>query len=167
MDADFARALEWVLRWEGGYVDHPADRGGATNRGITQATYDAWRIAKGLPVRSVKHLEDAECEAIYRTRYWEPCLGPQTRWPLCLATFDFGVHSGPRRALDSLAEVLGCQRPELAMRVSQVRPEEAAVLLCARRLDYLRGLVERDPRQRAFWRGWRRRVDALVKECAK
>ena len=39
----FERALTFVLRWEGGYVDHPADPGGATNYGVTQRTYDAWR----------------------------------------------------------------------------------------------------------------------------
>jgi len=39
----FETALPFVLRWEGGFVDHPADPGGRTNRGVTQRTYDAWR----------------------------------------------------------------------------------------------------------------------------
>jgi hypothetical protein len=43
MPAAFNRALEMVLHHEGGFVDHPADPGGATNRGVTQATYDAYR----------------------------------------------------------------------------------------------------------------------------
>ena len=32
----FARALKIVLSHEGGYVNHPNDKGGATNQGITQ-----------------------------------------------------------------------------------------------------------------------------------
>jgi len=34
----FAHALQVVLDHEGGYVDHPNDPGGATNRGVTQAS---------------------------------------------------------------------------------------------------------------------------------
>ena len=33
-------AIEKVLKHEGGYVDHPADKGGATNFGITQKVYE-------------------------------------------------------------------------------------------------------------------------------
>ena len=39
----FVAALPFVLRWEGGFVNHPKDPGGATNKGITQAVYDNWR----------------------------------------------------------------------------------------------------------------------------
>ncbi len=39
----FARCLELVLRQEGGYADHPADPGGATNFGITRKTLARWR----------------------------------------------------------------------------------------------------------------------------
>jgi len=38
---EFAAALPFVLRWEGGYVDHPDDPGGRTNKGVTQKTYDS------------------------------------------------------------------------------------------------------------------------------
>jgi len=31
--------LPFVLQWEGGYVNDPQDSGGATNRGVTYATY--------------------------------------------------------------------------------------------------------------------------------
>ena len=37
----FNRAISFTLKWEGGYVNHPADKGGATNRGITQSTLNA------------------------------------------------------------------------------------------------------------------------------
>ena len=35
--------LEGVLVREGGFADHPADRGGATRYGITAATLGSWR----------------------------------------------------------------------------------------------------------------------------
>ena len=43
----FRAALPFVLRWEGGFVHHPDDPGGATNQGVTQRVYDAWRAAEG------------------------------------------------------------------------------------------------------------------------
>ncbi len=45
--ANFERALSLVLKHEGGFADHPADPGGATMMGITQATLAQWR---GRPV---------------------------------------------------------------------------------------------------------------------
>ena len=41
--ANFARALPLVFQYEGGYVDHLRDPGGATNLGITRKTLAAWR----------------------------------------------------------------------------------------------------------------------------
>jgi lysozyme family protein len=40
--ATFKEAVEKVLVHEGGYIFHPADKGGATNLGITQRVYDEW-----------------------------------------------------------------------------------------------------------------------------
>ena len=56
---NFARALDLVLRHEGGYVDHPRDPGGATNRGITIATLSIWR-GKQVTKQDVRDLSLAE-----------------------------------------------------------------------------------------------------------
>jgi lysozyme family protein len=45
--AAFEAALPFVLRWEGGFVDHPNDPGGRTNQGVTQKVYDDWRRRQG------------------------------------------------------------------------------------------------------------------------
>ena len=45
----FQRILPYLLQDEGGYVNDPADRGGATNKGVIQRTYDAYRKGKGMP----------------------------------------------------------------------------------------------------------------------
>ena len=44
----FTASMPFILRWEGGYVNHPADPGGATNKGVTQKVYDDWRERQGL-----------------------------------------------------------------------------------------------------------------------
>ena len=43
MDNNFKKALEFVLRWEGGQSNNPNDLGGETNKGITHFTYDSYR----------------------------------------------------------------------------------------------------------------------------
>ena len=40
-------SLDKVLVHEGGYVNHPKDPGGPTNKGVTQRVYDACRKGKG------------------------------------------------------------------------------------------------------------------------
>ena len=39
--ADAQKLVPFILSWEGGYVNDPDDVGGATNKGITIAT---WRL---------------------------------------------------------------------------------------------------------------------------
>jgi lysozyme family protein len=85
---DFERALEFTLRWEGGYVNHPSDPGGATNRGITQVTYDQWRTQKRLPTREVRLIEEHEVRSIYWQYYWAPVEGrTDPRWDTDLLLF--------------------------------------------------------------------------------
>lgn len=38
-----------ILKWEGGYVNHPFDKGGPTNKGITIETYESYCRKKRLP----------------------------------------------------------------------------------------------------------------------
>ena len=54
----FAVCLAFVLQAEGGFVDNPADPGGATMHGVTQAVYDAYRAKLGLDPRSVALIAD-------------------------------------------------------------------------------------------------------------
>jgi lysozyme family protein len=59
--------LAAILRREGGFVNHPADRGGPTHYGITQATLQAWR-GRAVSEEDVRALSVEEAKAIYRAR---------------------------------------------------------------------------------------------------
>ena len=61
-------ALKLTLKFEGGFVDHPSDPGGATNKGITQKTYNSFRIKKRLATKSGEFITDAEVHEIYFNR---------------------------------------------------------------------------------------------------
>ena len=67
----------FILKWEGGYVNDPADLGGATNKGITIGTYRFYRRQKGYNVTTIadlKNISDAEWTDILKTLYWDKWL---------------------------------------------------------------------------------------------
>ena len=94
MKENFDLALRALLKLEGGYVNHPADPGGATNKGVTQAVYDDWRAARGLMKQSVRLIAPPEVSAIYRKQYWDAVSGDKLPSGLDYAVFDFAVNSG-------------------------------------------------------------------------
>ncbi len=159
----FTACLAFTLKYEGGYVDHPADPGGATNLGVTRATLAKWR---GRPVSKsdVKALSRAEAAEIYRRNFWEPCGGPNLPAGVDAVVFDWAVHSGPSRAVRALHKVLKIEQastPGLRLRQSLSKAEPTAVisLLCGERRRFLSRLKGFS----VFGRGWSRRVDALEK----
>ena len=72
---EFPKALKKVLVHEGGYVDHPKDPGGATNKGVTFRVYNGYRKRKGLPqsrrVNDVKAVGQAWASG---------SVGPEVTW---------------------------------------------------------------------------------------
>ena len=45
-DKNFEKIVQLVFGSEGGFSNHPNDRGGRTNYGVTQSTYNGWRRKK-------------------------------------------------------------------------------------------------------------------------
>lgn len=62
--------LNDILRREGGYVNHPADRGGPTKYGITASTLGEWRkLGRTATEEEVQALTEQEARQIYFTNY--------------------------------------------------------------------------------------------------
>jgi len=91
---DFERAMEFVFRWEGGYVFDPKDPGGETNWGISKRQY---------PMLDIKDLTKDEARDIYRHKYWDKAGCGQLTWPLNMVVFDTAVNMGVKRALGFLS----------------------------------------------------------------
>ena len=104
---DFERALAVTLQFEGGYVDHPKDPGGATNRGVTTRVFHEWLRSQGSLPRDVRTITDAEIHAIYLGDYWRPAGCDGLAWPLSLVMFDAAVNLGTRHAVRALQRGLG------------------------------------------------------------
>lgn len=165
MKENFETSLRYVLAHEGGYVNDPDDAGGATNRGITQKTYDGHRRRKGLPIRAVRGITPAEVAEIYRDQYWVPIRGDQLPSGVDYAVFDYGVNSGVSRAIKHLQEVLGVKVDgvigELTLAAIEERePVELIEAYVERRMRFLRGIKSSSGQGgwKKFGKGWTRRV---------
>lgn len=170
----FEECLAFVLEREGGFSDNPKDKGGATNKGVTQRVYDEWRERKGYEVRSVADIEQAEVMAIYNEGYWNPVRGIKLAAPLDLAMFDAAVQHGPVRAVKWLQEIVGAERDgrfgsvTLAKMADYISKNSLSTLVTAynrRRVQFYNDIIESNPTQKVFARGWGNRMMALSKEC--
>lgn len=64
----------YIKKWEGGFVNDPADSGGATNMGVTIATFEAYCKRKAYPrptVERLKRLSEKEWLDILKTMFWD------------------------------------------------------------------------------------------------
>ena len=166
--------VDLVIDREGGFVHHPADRGGPTRYGITEAV----ARAEGY-VGDMRHFARPAAAALYRRLYWHrPGFDRVAAHAPAVAAelFDTGVNMGPavaagflQRALNALnrgatdyPDVLldGCVGPATLTALDRflaTRPNGESVLVKA--IEALQGeryltLAERRPANEAFLYGW-------------
>jgi len=166
--SNFAPSLARVLQHEGGYVDDPADPGGATNRGVTQAVYDDWRAAEKLPSRSVKDINGYEIGAIYKKLYWDKCRCDELPSGVDYAVFDFAVNSGPTRAIRYLQRAVGVSDDGMIgpATLAAVNAKPAQTLIDAIS-DARLAFLEQLPTFARFGRGWSQRVNDVRATCGE
>ncbi len=157
-------ALRLMFGHEGGYVNAKTDSGGPTKYGITHRTLAANRGLKSVTAAQVKALTLAEAEEIYRKSYWTQSGGDLLPAGLDYAAFDFGVNSGPSRAVRTMQEVVGVAQDGIVgvQTVAAVNsyPGGIAALIkayCDARMAFLRRLGGKTGFS-ANGRGWTVRV---------
>ena len=175
-ETDVDALIDAVIEREGGYVNHPADKGGPTRFGITEVVARAHGHGGAMA-----ELPRADAASIYRRLYW---LRPKfdqvaRRAPRVAAElFDTGVNMGPAVAATFLQRALTALNrsakdyPDLVPdgRIGPVTLAALDAFLAARgatggetvllrALEALQGerylrLAERRPANEAFLYGW-------------
>jgi lysozyme family protein len=167
MKRNFDAALKLVLTHEGGWADHPADPGGATMKGVTLENFRRY-VKKDGTKADLRKITNAQIAEVYRRYYWDAVRGDDLPDGVDYAVFDFGVNSGPSRAVRYLQTVVGVtpdgEFGPLTMEAVG-RKSAGAIIdqLCANRMTFLQGLNT----WKTFGKGWKRRVDDVRVQARK
>lgn len=148
------KLIDDIIRREGGYVNHPDDKGGPTNWGITQATLAEWR-GRGVTAAEVGDLDREEAAQIYRKQYFED--GGIALLPVDLQAqaFDINVNGGLDACMSRFTGFFGASPQEI---VDFLGPKTANIMLAASRAEYYRRITNARPANKAFLLGWLNRM---------
>ncbi len=159
-----------IQHYEGGYGWDRADPGGPTNFGITCYDLAEHRHKKMTSMSAwaplVRAMGLQEAEDIYAVKYATACrFNDLNSGPDC-AIMDFGVNSGPSRAIKYAQLIVGATRDGILgpITLAAINEMEANLFvndLCDMRMQFLRGLHTWP----AFGRGWAGRVADLRAYC--
>jgi lysozyme family protein len=152
--------LNFTLRWEAGFVNHPNDPGGPTNFGITQNVLAGWR-GQPISLTDVKNMPRHEAADIYRANYWAAIRGDDLPAGVDLAVWDYGVNSGPTRAIKALQGALGVEADGFIGAATidaaaKANPDSIARKVCEQRQAFVRRLDT----YKTFGKGWESRIAA-------
>lgn len=168
-DDAFIRALDIVLKSEGGYSDHKADRGGKTMYGITQSTFNMWLTKHASTLRPVQSITKSEMQQIYKQEYWTKASCQYMTENLAICHFDAAVNHGVSRAAKLLQKAVNVAEDgvigQKTLDAVQSIPENIVIrAYLDARDDFFHQIVARDPSQSVFLKGWLNRLENLEKE---
>lgn len=177
----FSKVAPIILRHEGGYVNHTADKGGPTNKGITLTTWKQY-AKEDLDIdnptlEKLKKITNQQATIIYRKRYWEPkkfCEINDER--VSLMIYDWTITSGG--AAEQVQKLLvnefgkdieidGGIGSQTIKAINNVENQDKLLNRLAEiRKQYYTNLTYTDGKkndQDVFLEGWNNRVDDCLK----
>ncbi len=167
----FNEDLPVILKFEGGFVDDPDDSGGATNKGVTQETYNRFRKLWQTSLQHVRYITDDEVRRIYEA-FYKDCKADtisRTHPITGLVHFDCGINSGSKQAAKILQRALAVEPVDgiigsitlTALNLSS--DSETARQYLKERESFYKSLVAKRPKDQKFLKGWLWRLAHLEK----
>ena len=180
-----ATIVEFIIASEGGYVNHDADRGLATNYGISSLTWSDYvdkhkHLSVTLP-KTVRGITRDIATVYYHDRFRASGIWrlPPDLW---YVVFDFEVNAG-RNAIEELQKLIVIQMNPTDLDIdgilgpmtegyvagycSEWTVRRLVYELTKRRLGYYVDLVLLDHSQEVFLRGWTKRTVDVLEKCYK
>ena len=169
--ADVNKLAPYILKWEGGFVDHKADKGGATNMGVTIGTWRQNGYDKDgdgdIDVADLKLLTKQDViNRILKPHYWDRWKADQIiSQPIANILVDWVWGSGkwgiiiPQRLLG--VESDGVVGQQTITAVNKQKPADLFARIKTARLTFLNDIVKNNPSQRVFLKGWINRLNDL------
>jgi len=161
MNRNWDKCFDLVIVNEGGYVDNPADPGGATNWGCTQAVWEGY-IGHKVSVDDMKALTKEDVKPLYKKRYWDAIHGDAIPSGLDYCLFDCAINSGVNRSAKIIQEIVGVFADgaignNTVSAITQLNPVTAINEFCDKRQAFLESLKTFP----VFGKGWSKRVSEV------
>ena len=158
----------FILSWEGGFANIKGDRGGATNKGVTIATYRSV-FGKERTVDDLKTLTDVEWMHIFNTLFWNRWQADHIKdqsvanllvdW--VWASGNYGVRL-PQRILGVAID--GVVGPKTLAAVNDYPDQEKLFkMLWQEREDFFKRIGTGT--QKKFLKGWLNRLNGIQYGC--
>lgn len=157
----FEDCLQHVLQHEGGFVNHPADPGGATNLGCTKSTWESW-TGHPCTIDDIRNLRISDVAPLYEEKYWNKARCGDLPAGIDYCVFDTAINSGPGRAVKFLQTAIGVPAdgaigPITLRAIHAADASQVISNYAAERLKFLKELTTWP----TFGRGWERRVEEV------
>lgn len=155
-----------ISKWEGGFVNDPADKGGATNMGITIGTwksvgYDKNKDAK-IDEKDIKLLDKKDFESVL-LKYWNKWKADEIKnQSVANILVDWYWGSGkwgiliPQRLLGVTDD--GIVGKMTIGRLNEMNQEQFFNKIVEARKKFLNDIVKNNPSQKRFIKGWLNRL---------
>ena len=156
----------FILKWEGGFVNDPLDRGGATNKGITIGTFRQF-YGKDASVEQLKAITDEQWLTIFEAGYWNPWRADEiANQSIANIVVDWAWASGTKTSIKQVQRILnttvdGVVGPKTLTAINSANPRELFDRIHAARLAFVDDIVRRNPSQSRFIRGWKNRINDI------
>lgn len=150
-------AFNLLMEFEGGFVDNPNDKGGATKYGISKKQY---------PDLDIENLTIEKAKEIYHRDYWDRYKCRFLPDYLSVALFDSVVNSNAKRMIKLLQKALGVTVDgiignETIGAANRLPAKKVLNDFLDLRLEYMMSLKD----WKYFGKGWAARVFKLRNYC--
>ena len=146
----------WILKWEGGFVNDPADLGGATNMGVTIGTWKSCGYDKdGDGDIDVDDLHLLTREDVVN-RVLKPHYNILVDWVWASGAHGIKI---PQRLLGVTVD--GIVGPKTLAAVNARNPRELFDMIKIARFDFIEDICRSRPANNKFKRGWMNRINDL------
>ena len=169
--ANFNILWPYILAWEGGYVDDPSDSGGATNKGVTIATWKLYGYDKDedndIDKNDVKLI--TEYDAIYvvlKPLYWDRARADEIEdQSVANIIVDWMWLSGVGK-IKKVQELLGVKADGAvgSMTLNAINSADSKKLfgkIWNARKTFYDNLVAKRPKDKKFYKGWMNRLNCI------
>lgn len=160
----------FIKSYEGGFSNHPADKGGATNMGVTIATWRKQGYDKDgdgdIDVDDLKLISEADAQRIFKLNYWNRWQGDKILdQSIANILVDWVWGSGaygikiPQRILGVTID--GVVGPKTLAALNAQNPEQLFQKLKEERADFFQRICVNTPSNKVFLKGWLRRLEGI------